>query len=141
MNHLKRCHCGTIFTEWSTLTDYANNKVYHICPRCLCIHQELTVNSHGKTIWVNLPQDPLNCPKISKTKKTYLKLKKKIPKLRKKLKNLIKKSEPTHDKVDELMRQGWKLRKKKIKGTYYAYLQKGRSYKYVGRWQKEYENK
>lgn len=135
------CHCGASFTKWTTLKDYADFSVYHICFRCLCELQKLTHDQQDNPIWVNLPENPRSCPKIGKMRKCYLLITERFTKIRETFKRFVNSKEITPKELDRLLEQGWRLRRKKIKGRLYAYLQLGKKYKYIGPWKQEYEDK
>jgi len=94
-------------------------------------------------MWVNLPLNPRSCPKMGKIRKCYLLITERFAKTREsfKFKRFAHSKDSTAKEVDRLLKQGWRLRRKSIKGRVYAYLQLVKKYKYVGPWKEEYENK
>jgi len=137
------CHCGATFTEWSTLKDFSDSSIYRICPSCYCQHQKLTHDKEGNPSWVSLPEDLLRCPKIGYARKTYSF----ILQLLNETRDLgrPRQVEDNEDfipkEIRDLLKQGWRMRKKRIKGRFYAYLQRGKVYRYVGVWKQEYDER
>lgn len=134
------CHCGAS-SQWSTVLDLKDFSWYHVCPRCLCNLQKLSHDENGNPIWITLPENLGSCPRIGKMRKCYLLIMEWFTKMLQAFKRFLHGKEATPQELDRLLKQGWRLRRKKIKGRLYAYLQLGREYRYVGPWKQEYENK
>jgi prephenate dehydrogenase len=73
----------------------------------------------------------MECPKISKAKKFILFLSAKILRTHELLSG-------NEEDIERLLKKGWKMRKKMIKGKPYAYLQLEKRFKYVGVWREAY---